>query len=176
MKINLVFVLIFVCFCYLVLPFLLLCIKNRNIKNVAIYCAFVCFLAVLFVGVFGKIDFDSQYVTIGFDFDGQWCSKTFNCSFSNLTTFDVITNLVMLIPIGMFVYYFLSSKKWWLRLLTLFGIGILSGTLIETFQFILPIQRSVQLSDIVFNTISVLFGGLLCKFYLKLISIFLKNR
>jgi len=57
-------------------------------------------------------------------------------------------------------------------------IGLLTGLFIETFQFILPVPRSVQLSDVVYNTISCVIGYLYISlfFYLKKLIIFLKYR
>lgn len=170
MKINLIAGLVITILCYLVLPFVLLCIKNKKAKNIALISAFSCFLVILFVGVFGKIDITPSYVEISFVSTGEWCAKAFSFSFSNFTTFDIVTNLLMLIPIGFFVYYFVQSKKWWQKTLLLLLIGLCCGIIIEVCQFIFPIQRSAQLSDIIFNTISVLLGGLLCSLYIKIIT------
>ena len=55
-----------------------------------------------------------------------------------------------------------KEKKYSILLALL--IGLCTGSIIELFQFILPVNRSVQLSDIVYNGISGFLGG--CYFYL----------
>ncbi len=64
----------------------------------------------------------------------------------------------MLFPVGLFVFA-ISKRKPWQKLLLCLAVGALCGLIIETYQFILPIQRSVQLSDIILNAISALIGG-----------------
>lgn len=148
--------------CFILLPLVLLnVIKDRKKMNIAATVIFCCYLLVLFVGVFGKVEVGSSTTKISLDFSGQWCTKSIKWNFSHLSTFDIVVNLVMLIPVGIFVAYF-AHRKWkiWGLLIFLVFIGIASGCFIEIFQFILPVPRSVQLSDIVFNTISVFVGGL----------------
>ena len=129
-----------------------------NICAIVLFCVYAM---VLCLGVFGRVEFTKSTVKLGLDFSGQWCSKSINWNFAHLSAFDVVINLFMLVPVGFFVTYFLV-KKWkiWQLLIFLLFIGFAFGLFIETMQFILPIQRSVQLSDIVFNSISVFIGGI----------------
>ena len=39
--------------------------------------------------------------------------------------------------------------------------GVIFGISLETLQFVLPVSRSVQLSDAILNTISVVMGGII---------------
>jgi VanZ family protein len=45
-------------------------------------------------------------------------------------------------------------------------VGLLVGTAIETCQYFLPVPRSVQLSDVILNTLSVVIGSVICRVFL----------
>lgn len=170
MKINTILIIILGIISYVVVPFLILLIKNKKLKNALSITCLVFFVAILLIGVWGKIDITKSYTQITFDFSGQWCDKTIKWNFSNISTFDLVINLVMLFPIGIFAFHYMPKLKAWQKLLLLLPIGILCGTTIELSQYILPIPRSVQLSDVVFNTISIFTGGAICWFYEFVIS------
>lgn len=155
---------------FFVLPFGIWCFKNNKIKNILTIVFFCLYLVVLFCGVFGKLSIDEKVVKIDFEFTEQWCAKAIRWSPTNIGKFDLIINLVMLFPVGMLIYYFSRSKKWWVKLLFLIGFGLLTGVLIETFQFILPISRSVQLSDALLNMTSTFIGGLIAWGYIWFID------
>ncbi|MBQ8909309.1 MAG: VanZ family protein [Clostridia bacterium] len=156
--------------CYFILPVAIWLIKKEKLKNIFTIIFFCLYLGVLFCGVFGKLGIDGNKVVINFDFGGRWCAKTIKWSLLNISTFDLVINLVMLLPVGMFILYFSQKKKWWVRLILLIFLGFASGALIETCQFILPIQRSVQLSDAILNMVSVFIGGLIAWGYLSVIN------
>ena len=176
MKINTILVLVLGGICYLVLPFLILLIKNEKTRKIVASICLVGFVGVLLIGVWSVVDANKDYVNITFNFGGKWCNKTMKWDFSNISTFDLVINLVMLFPIGIFSFYFFKNKKILTKFLLLTLIGAFCGSFIELSQYILPISRSVQLSDIVFNTISVLFGGIICWFYQWIISLFRKKK
>ena len=156
--------------CYLVLPFLIWAlIKNEKIKKIVTIILFSLYCAVLFVGVFGVINFSKNNVHISFNFTNRWASKNINWGF-NITKFDLIINLVMLFPVGMLTYFLLQKRRFLTKILLLIVVGLMTGLLIETCQFILPIYRSVQLTDVLLNTASVLAGGFLAMGYLGLIK------
>ncbi len=164
--------------CFALLPFVLLCIiKDRKKMNIAATVIFCCYLLVLFAGVFGKLEIGAKTTKITFDFSGQWCTKSIKWNFSHLSAFDIFINLIMLIPVGIFTSYFLHRKwKIWQLLIFLIFIGFGCGIFIETMQFILPIPRSVQLSDVIFNTASVFAGGLLGLAMIAITSLGTTNR
>lgn len=171
MAVNTIFVLVCGFIFYFILPFLIVgLIKNKKIKNIFIVIYLVLFLVVLFIGVFGKLDISLKNVIINLDFSSSWCNKPIRWAFENLTTFDVCINLFMLIPIGTVVAYFFKKKKFVVKLLLFALIGFVCGALIETLQFVLPVYRSVQLSDVVFNCISVVIGGILACVPFKFIN------
>ena len=170
MTFNLILVLVLGAVCYIILPFVVWCLNGEKLKKILTIVLFCLYLVVLFAGVFGQIDISKDRVSITLDFSGKWFAKTINWSLSKVTTFDLIINLVMLFPVGMMVLYFARNKKWWVKVLLLIVIGLCSGAFIEFFQFMLPIQRSVQLSDVLLNTVSVSVGGLIAWGYLEIIK------
>lgn len=169
MKLNTIFVLLCAIIGYFILPFFVLMIKNNKIKKILANTLLVLFVVILLVGVWGKLDFNSQFVTINFDSSQPWCNKVVVWNFKNISNFDLIVNIIMLLPIGMYIWCF-CNKKVYIKLLILLLIGVLCGSFIEFSQFVLPVQRSVQLSDVVLNTISVIAGGLLGWLYQMIIS------
>lgn len=170
MKINLILAITLGCVCYLVIPFTILCVRNKKAQRIlSIICLFL-FDIILLVGVWGKIDITANEVQISFDFAGKWCAKNIDWTISKISTFDLVINLVMLIPIGIFVCFWSKDKPIQARILLLIASGFLSGTLIELSQFILPITRSVQLTDVLLNTASVLIGGIICMIFILIIS------
>ena len=170
MTINTTLTLILGIICYIVLPFLvLLFVKNDKRLKVITIVLLCLYLVILLIGVWGEIDVNRHNITINFDFSGKFCSKKINFNFKNLTTFDILINLFMLIPIGMAIAFL--KKTSYLKSLLIFAlVGLICGFAIELTQFILPIQRSVQLSDVIFNMISVLIGGIIGKLYLILLK------
>lgn len=161
MAINTTFILVFGIFCYLVLPLLVyFLVKNQQAKKIVLIVLFCLYLCVLAVGVFGKIDITSKFVTISFDFSAGWANKPINFSFDHLTKFDIVINLFMLIPVGIFIVMLSKNAKWWQILLKTALFGLITGVSIETLQFILPVARSVQLSDAIFNCASAIIGGI----------------
>ncbi|MBE7074126.1 MAG: hypothetical protein E7379_03440 [Clostridiales bacterium] len=156
--------------CYFALPIAIWCIRKDRVRNILTIVFFCMYLIVLFCGVFGSLAISENQIIVDFDFGGQWCSKTIKWSLSHIATFDLVINLLMLIPVGMMIYYFARKKQWWAKLLILIGFGLLTGLLIETCQFVLPIPRSVQLSDVLLNCLSVTVGGLIAWGYLAIIK------
>ena len=75
----------------------------------------------------------------------------------------------MLIPIGLFDIY-ISRKTFMQKLLTCLLVGLMCGVLLETIQFVLPVVRSVQLSDVLLNAISVVIGGVMGVVYDKIFN------
>ena len=156
--------------CYMALPIAIWCIRKNKVRNILTVLFFCAYLGVLFCGVFGKLAISENQIIIDFDFSGQWCNKTIKWSLANIGTFDLVINLLMLFPVGMIVYYFARMKKWWVKVLLLIIFGFATGLFIETCQFVLPIPRSVQLSDALLNTVSVFVGGLIAWGYLAIIK------
>lgn len=171
MTISTVLVLVLGAIFFFVLPFIIWsCFKKEKVQKILTIIYFCCYLCVLVIGVFGVLDIGEKYISFHFDFSHEWCAKTINFSLSNIGKFDLVINLVMLFPAGMFILFLARHKKWWVKLLLLVCIGLAIGISIETLQFILPISRSVQLSDALLNMVSVFVGGLIAWGYLWIIS------
>jgi hypothetical protein len=168
MIVSTILLLILGTICYFVLPFLIFVfIKNKKIVKIMAIVFLCLFCFALIVGTLGQVSIARDYTTINFDFSQNFCDKNISLSFSNLTTFDIVTNLLMLIPIGIFVVCF-HHKNFLKTTLLLVLVGVLCGLTIELTQFVLPVPRSVQLSDVVFNAISVVLGGMIGWLYLVL--------
>ncbi len=164
MIINTILAIILTSFCYIILPFLILLLPNKARKICAII-SLIGFIIALLMGVWGKIDINRDYISFAFDFSGSWCAKSINLSFDNLSKLDIVINLLMLIPVGIFSFYAIKKYNVALRLLFVTAIGLCCGAMIELTQFVLPVPRSVQLSDVIFNGISTLIGALICWLY-----------
>ena len=177
MSFNLIFVLVMGGVCYFVLPFLLWLIKNEKARTVLTIIFFSLFILVLFAGVFGQISIDKKTVSVSFNFDGEWFSKSINTNvdLKNITKFDLIINLVMLLPVGMFVVFMYRKARWWGRAILLVLFGVMSGIFIEIMQYSLPIDRYVQLTDVILNAISVVAGGVIAWIYLGIIKLIRKS-
>lgn len=140
---------------YAIVPiFLSLCPRSDRTRKTAYLVYLILFIPVLVCGVFGKVNI-GKIVTITFEKSGGIADKVFNFSPITKDVRDIVINIFMLVPMGLATYN-LSNKH---RLLKAVLFGLLTGAFIETMQFILPIARSPQLTDIILNTISSLVGA-----------------
>ncbi len=149
---------------YFALTLVFLFFKDK-VKIILFNIWFVLFLVVLIVGVFGKLDINKNFTNITFDFSAYWFNKSINFSFKNITKFDLLINLFMLIPVGVYFDFILTKQKFSKRLVIVLFIGLGFGLGIEFCQFMLPIQRGVQLSDALLNAASVIIGYLIFELY-----------
>lgn len=146
--------------CFFVLPVLLVClIKNKKVLNTIIWSVFGFYLLCLILGVWAKVGITRTKITISLDYSYGFCSESIRWGFNRLGFFDVWINLVMLIPVGVMLAFY-SKKNFVKTLCWSLVIGLLLGFVIEAVQFILPVKRYIQLSDVVFNSISVVLGVL----------------
>ena len=158
---------------YIICPIVLrLLINKKKINTILSLVLLILFLIVLFLGVFTNCSVTYPSIKISFSTNGLWASEYIRFNIFKLSIFDLCVNAIMLLPIGvifsLFYYYknpTLSIKK---LLLWLMLIGFLSGLFIEAMQFILPIERAIQLSDIILNTISCVLGGVYFFILLKI--------
>lgn len=164
MRIPTLIVILCIIMFYLVLPttFFLL-IKRKRLLDLIFFLFFIAFIAILIVCTIGKIEINRDFSTLHFDFSYKWCEKSINWLPYTKSITDFLINISMLFPVGLFIFT-ISSKKSWQKLLICLCIGAAFGTLIESYQFILPVARSVQLSDVLLNSISSLLGGLYAYF------------
>ena len=163
MTISLIFAIIFCSVFYVGIPILLgVFYRQQKINRIFAIILLCLFLIVLSLGVFTNFSVKNNLIYINFDYSKAWASEslTFN---STISLFDFGVNFVMLMPIGVVFTLFSSYKEKFsifknLLFSLLLGLGIGFG--IELIQFILPIERSIQLTDVLLNAVSCLFGSL----------------
>lgn len=149
MRLNLSFVLVVLLVFYVLIPILILFFINndrkyRIFKNVYLSLFFI----VLIIGVFAKIDMNDKVMYIGLDFSSKFFDKVIILTFPKFKL-DIFINIFMLIPVGEFIFINKIKDN---RKYTPFDallIGCFIGFIIEFMQFVLPVNRLVQISDIV---------------------------
>jgi len=169
MRLNLVFVLIVLSMFYFIVPILILVFVNNDRKYSQLKRIYLSlFFIALFFGVFCKIDITNEIIFIGFDLSGCFFNKLIITKFPKFKL-DIIINLLMLMPIGEFVFLDKIKNRKKYTVFTALSFGIFIGFVIELLQFMLPVVRIVQISDIIYNGISVLLGYILFAifFYIK---------
>lgn len=170
MKISIVLVAVALVVGYLILPIIIWAFaRNSKLGKWLTFGMLLVFLVVLFFGITSEIGFTKEYATIKVNFTSRWFSKKINWSLSGIQKVDFLINIFMLIPIGLFAIY-ISRKTFMQKLLTCLLVGLMCGVLLETIQFVLPVVRSVQLSDVLLNAISVVIGGVMGVVYDKIFN------
>lgn len=155
-----------ICFlCYIILPLAVLFCKNIKVQKTLIWCMFIAYIIILIVGVTAKVEISKEKVYVHYVNTGSWANKHISWNFSRVSKWDFLINIFMLMPVGLFLAYRLNNFSFGKLMLALIGVGLLIGLTIETTQFILPIPRNVQLSDVFLNSISVALGGCQLKLY-----------
>lgn len=159
MKISTVLVIVLVLIFYLILPLILwLTLDKNKYGKIVVRIFLISFLIILFFAVTSVVNINKSYVEIIINFKNNWCSKAINFSLKSINKIDFLINITMLLPIGLAIVY-CNKNNIGILFLKLFIFGIIIGLSIETIQYILPVFRSVQLSDILLNTLSVIIGG-----------------
>lgn len=151
--------------CYIILPLAVLFCKNIKVQKTLILCMFLAYIIILIVGVTAKVEIGKDKVYVHYVNTGSWANKHIFWDFSRISKWDFLINLFMLMPVGLFLAYRLNNFSFGKLMLILLGVGLLIGLTIETTQFILPIPRNVQLSDVFLNSISIALGGCQLKLY-----------
>lgn len=149
---------------YFAIPtILVLCIHNDR-KLLVTTCVFtVSFFLLLFICTLSTVSINNDFVTIEFVTNGKWCAKPINFGMSPTKT-DLLINIFMLFPIGAFVVMVNHHKQKKFAVLKAILVGLLVGFCIELLQFVLPVNRSVQLSDMLLNSVSVFIGACYFRF------------
>lgn len=161
MEFNLILCIIFaviMCFC---VPIICYIFCERQTLNKIRHLLFVFYIITLFVGVTANITIENGTVAVEYNFLKIWGNKEMFWGFENLTALNVILNLCMLMPLGSYIASAKNERRWWKTILICCFVGMLSSLLIETMQYALPVERVVEFSDTVFNTISAGLGALL---------------
>lgn len=166
MTINLHFaILIAIMFCFIIPTFLMIFLKKHH-KALKI-CAgvlFCVYLGLLFIGTTATINIKNSNLIINLNFNEPWFSLDFDWFETSKT--NVLINLFLLFPLGFVVYTF-SEKHQFLKTVLF---SLLLSIIIELYQFILPVHRNTELSDIIFNTLSGVISAAYCELLKKIIS------
>ena len=168
MVINLILAIILSLFFMVILPafFLVLFYNKPSLKWITLAFSIIYFI-MLFVGVFGKVDIDTQNISITFESNNSWFIAS-HFSWFSFDTINILLNLFMLFPLGAIV---LASTKKHAFLKTV-AFSFCTSLFIEFMQFALPINRTVEVTDLLYNTLSGIIGFL---FFWLILKLFKKN-
>lgn len=157
-KINTIFCLIFIMIFYFVFPLQIFSISNEKLQRKIFLIYLISFFSFLTTGTIANIKISKVTISVSLNLKNIK-RKIFSTNFHNLPLSDIIINSLMLFPVGTsFNFLHLKNKKFWTKIFLTIIVGALIGTTIETIQFILPINRVSQISDVVFNITSTIFG------------------
>ena len=104
-----------------------------------------------------SVKFNSREVTIIFEYTGKAFGKSINWDLFSVGVLDKLINIAMLFPVGAIVVAY-KHKNFKSVFTTSIMVGLILGFMLETLQFCLPVNRSVQFSDVIYNAISVVIG------------------
>lgn len=175
MQLNLWPVLIIaLCGTLLVPLVLILAIKNRKcLINITIILL-VIYLIIMILGVWTRVVIQGDIVKVSLDYSGGWLSKSIRWGVKGLKLSDALINLFLLVPIGISMAVLIPYKVKF-KVIYMFLLGLIIGFIIEVGQFVLPVYRSVQLTDVVINGISMVLGNFLGSFYILIRSKIITN-
>ena len=139
-------------------PIILKIFRNKpHIIKILSICLGVVYAVLLVIGTTADVSMKNNVISIKYSNSIDWFSMRFAVLNGGIA--HILINLVLLFPIGFLVYIF-SSKHCFLKtVLISFAVSII----IETYQFILPVDRSTELADIVFNTLSGVLSATYCE-------------
>lgn len=164
MRININLAVILMILLMVALPTILLFALKKHqkaLKITAIVLAVIYFI-LLFIGTTFKFKIKGGFVNISADFSYKWFSMRFlPYSFA---VRNILINLAMMFPLGFLVYIFAKKHRFFKTILFAFLVSVL----IEFYQFALPIARTTELTDLLFNTLSGIISAIYCYFLTKL--------
>ena len=136
-------------------------ISNKKVKLIIGTLVLSVYFAMLTLGVFAS---GTNFSNMKIHYTGQWFAKDILWSPLPANGWDLFINIIMLIPMGLYIGAFAEKP-----LLKSLLIGFGTSFFIELMQFILPVDRLPQLSDVLINTLSSVFGCLyaMCFVWIK---------
>ena len=140
-----------------ILPTILLITLKKHTKPLKILTIIlsIAYFILLFIGTTFKISIKNNNLIIYPNFTNNWFSMRFLLySFAKR---NILINIALLFPIGFIVQVFCKKNKFLKTILYTFLLSLF----IELYQFILPVSRTTELTDILFNTL----GGFLSAAY-----------
>ena len=127
--------------------------KALKITTIVFACIyFVC----LFIGTTAKLEISADKVTVAFNFTEPWCSLDF--LFLDFSLKNMFVNIVMMFPLGFIVYVFTNKKPFAKTII----FALCLSLFIELYQFILPIYRNTEITDIIYNVLSGVASATYC--------------
>lgn len=158
-------------FCFLFIPFFVLFTfynKPKILKSCAIILFFVYLISISIL-VFAKLEFNGNLICITFEQSASWFSLLFRVGVVSNKR-QLFLNLLMMFPISVFVLVITKKDKFCYKktfILTLV-LSFLLSACIEILQFVLPIDRTTEILDLVINTFSGALGFLFYAFFVWL--------
>lgn len=154
MEINLILAIVLYIVLVVVLPSILVfvLINNKRLLKIFGIVFFILFLTVLSLLVFGNVVFKNGNIILSFSANAKWFSMLF--LWGSFTKSNILLNLVMLFPVSLFVLS-LNTKHSFIKTTV---ISFVISVVVELLQFVLPIERTTEVLDIVLNTISGMLG------------------
>ncbi len=154
MEINLILAIVLVFILFVILPSItiFICINNKHILKILGILYFVIYLLGLVILTFSKVVFTNKEIIITFITNNKWFSLNF--LWANFSASNILLNLVMLFPVGAFIIS-LNTKKGFIKTII---VSFVISLIIEILQFILPVNRTTEVLDIVLNVISGIIG------------------
>lgn len=134
-------------------------INNENFKREIILYAFFVFLLLLFTQTFIVNAGENHINLVPFSII-IYQFNNINSSY-NVFILNIIGNIIIFIPIGIFIAYLFKTKF----LKTTFY-GFLISAIIETVQ--LPLPRTTDVDDLILNTTGTIIGYIIYKIIKKL--------
>ncbi len=125
----------------------------------------IIYTLMLMIGVLFSVKISNTTARLTLDLSGKFCDID-KISLYDLTPTNIVINLMILLPYAPHIRK-VSHKNYLLNCL-MFGVFI--GLSIELIQFILPVPRTVELTDILYNAISLFLGGIIVKFTLFVVD------
>ena len=159
MDFNLTLCIIFFVLMFFAVPIVCYIMCPKDILRRLRHILLALYVVILFIGVTAHITIDGNILHVDYAFVKEWGDKDMFWGFDNLTFVDVALNLLMLIPIGAYIASSDKHRKVVHTILIACLVGMIISLSIETLQYILPVDRTVQFSDTVFNTISAGLGA-----------------
>ena len=142
---------------------LVLSLKNHpKALKISAICLMLVYFVVLFIGTTFKISLKQGNLKISADFTKPWFSMRF--LLYSFKPVNLTINIALLFPVGFLVFCFANKHRFLKTIILAFSLSLL----IELYQFILPISRTSELTDLLFNTL----GGVLSALYCKLLQHF----
>ena len=145
---------------------IMLVFKNKpKVLNIIAQISLIAYFLLLFLLVFGQVSIKENMFCVELIFNNSWFSLNFCVASFSLT--NIFYNLIMMFPISAFIiansFSIFNNKgenKKFIRFMFLKSIifSFIVSLVIEFFQFVLPVNRTTEILDLILNTLSGVLG------------------